>query len=78
MTTPNAAPHDSDTCSIDLCPDCPESCEAEAEYDDSAFGYTPGEDRSPAETRILENEAFLPDHEVQALLAKARAGRHYA
>jgi hypothetical protein len=55
--------HDPHTCPIDLCPDCPPSCEAEAEqeaeYDDSAFGYTPGEDRSPAEEAILRNDARL-------------------
>jgi hypothetical protein len=38
---------------------------------DAAFGYTPGEDLSPTQTRILENEAFLPDHEVRALLGFA-------
>lgn len=42
---------------------------------DADFGYTPGEDRSPTEQLILENPAFLPDHEVKVLLAKYRASR---
>jgi hypothetical protein len=37
-------------------------------YDDSAFGYTPGEDRCPAALRILANEAFLDDAELAALI----------
>lgn len=41
---------------------------AEYERADAQLGYIPGEDRCPTARRILENEAFLPDHEVRALI----------
>ena len=37
---------------------------------DSAFGYTPGEDRCPIAERILANEAFLTDEEIAELIKR--------
>lgn len=57
--------HDGTTLCAECYADYIEDCNAAA---DASFGYTPGEDRCPTATRILENEAFLPDHEVRALI----------